>query len=185
MRRERLDARTERLTFDPPLEVGDVIGQWQRSAEFREGWIAALRDAPFKAYFWETPCATKRDRAFECVLVDAPGLARTTADPSAFERHFAGAADDIADFANLGGDAHLVVPAPHGAEDYASLAAFTHHAPLAQQHALWRRVGGTWHAAIAARPVWLNTAGMGVPWLHVRLDASPKYYRHAPYRQRA
>lgn len=185
MRHERLDARTERLTFDPPLTIGEVIAQWQSASEFLEGWIDALRDAPFDAYFWETPCATTLDRAFECALVDAPGLARTSGDPSAFSRHFARAVDDVADFANLGGDAHLVVPTPHGTEDYASLAAFTRHAPLVQQHALWRRVGGAWHAAIEAGPVWLNTAGMGVPWLHVRLDASPKYYRHAPYRQRA
>ena len=176
--REALDPRTERLTLEPTTTVGEVIAQWQRSAEFRGVWIDALRAAPFAAYFWETPCA----QPFECVLVDAPGLARASADPSAFEPHFGNAEDDIADFANLGGDAHLVVPVPEAAEGYASLAAFTHHAPLEQQHALWRRVGHAWSAAIEARPVWLNTAGMGVPWLHVRLDASPKYYRHAPYR---
>mmetsp|Transcript_9405 Transcript_9405/g.21189 ORF Transcript_9405/g.21189 Transcript_9405/m.21189 type:complete len:541 (+) Transcript_9405:444-2066(+) len=30
----------------------------------------------------------------------------------------------------------------------------------------------------AADPVWLSTSGMGVPWLHVRLDSSPKYYTY-------
>jgi hypothetical protein len=29
---------------------------------------------------------------------------------------------------------------------------------------------------------WLSTAGMGVPWLHVRLDDRPKDYGHRPYR---
>jgi hypothetical protein len=33
-------------------------------------------------------------------------------------------------------------------------------------------------------PVWLGTAGAGVSWLHVRLDDRPKYYGHAPYRDR-
>jgi len=28
----------------------------------------------------------------------------------------------------------------------------------------------------------LSTAGMGVYWLHVRLDTRPKYYQHTPYR---
>jgi len=32
------------------------------------------------------------------------------------------------------------------------------------------------------RPPWVSTAGMGVPWLHARLDTRPKYFRHAPYR---
>ena len=31
------------------------------------------------------------------------------------------------------------------------------------------------------RPLWLNTSGAAVAWLHVRLDSSPKYYRHREY----
>ena len=30
-------------------------------------------------------------------------------------------------------------------------------------------------------PLWVSTAGLGVSWLHVRLDARPKYYRHDAY----
>ena len=33
------------------------------------------------------------------------------------------------------------------------------------------------------KPTWLSTAGMGVAWLHVRLDQRPKYYAHRPYRE--
>jgi uncharacterized protein DUF6940 len=36
--------------------------------------------------------------------------------------------------------------------------------------------------AIAGWRPWVSTAGMGVPWLHVRLDTRPTYYRHAAYR---
>jgi hypothetical protein len=32
--------------------------------------------------------------------------------------------------------------------------------------------------------VWLSTSGLGVPWLHVRVDSDPKYYQHRPYRAR-
>lgn len=38
-------------------------------------------------------------------------------------------------------------------------------------------------ARLGVRPVWLSTAGMGVSWLHVRLDARPKYYGFAAYRE--
>ena len=37
-------------------------------------------------------------------------------------------------------------------------------------------------ARIGIQPIWLSTAGMGVPWLHVRLDSRPKYYAFGPYR---
>jgi hypothetical protein len=46
---------------------------------------------------------------------------------------------------------------------------------------LWRNVGETMQQRITDRPVWLNTAGGGVSWLHVRLDSWPKYYRFRPY----
>ncbi len=35
---------------------------------------------------------------------------------------------------------------------------------------------------IGEAPMWLSTAGAGVPWLHVRLEDRPKYYGHAAYR---
>jgi len=31
-------------------------------------------------------------------------------------------------------------------------------------------------------PVWLSTSGMGIAWLHLRLDSRPKYYTYRPYR---
>jgi hypothetical protein len=34
---------------------------------------------------------------------------------------------------------------------------------------------------VSASPLWLSTAGMGVSWLHLRLDSRPKYYRHRSY----
>jgi hypothetical protein len=28
---------------------------------------------------------------------------------------------------------------------------------------------------------WISTSGLGVPWVHVRLDRYPKYYQYGPY----
>lgn len=33
-----------------------------------------------------------------------------------------------------------------------------------------------------SHPVWFSTSGMGVPWLHFRLDHRPKYYTFTPYK---
>jgi len=43
-------------------------------------------------------------------------------------------------------------------------------------------VGAALERQLGAQPVWLNTSGLGIYWLHIRLDSSPKYYTHAPYR---
>jgi hypothetical protein len=31
------------------------------------------------------------------------------------------------------------------------------------------------------KPVWLSTNGMGIAWLHFRLDARPKYYTYRAF----
>jgi hypothetical protein len=92
----------------------------------------------------------------------------------------------VTDFPNLGGDAQLIVPLPdpeHPKANYSHIGVFTENAPLEQQHDLWQMVGRITSEQLSDRPIWLNTAGGGVAWLHVRLDARPKYYLHRPYRQ--
>ena len=56
--------------------------------------------------------AATATRPFEFVLLDSPGLARPP-DPEAFAEHFGGPTEEgIVEFANLGGDAVMVVPCP-------------------------------------------------------------------------
>lgn len=172
---------------ETPASYGEVIERWQSDEGFRAFFADILADAPFAAYFWETPPVTRETatRPFECVLVDAPALTGTAADPEAFAAHFeaAGADGDIAAFANLGGDAFLVAPTPRAAPDaYPHLAAFSRRAPLGQRHAFWRAVGHAMTARLGDRPLWLSTSGLGIAWLHARLDTRPKYYTFEPYR---
>ncbi|MDC0672991.1 DUF6940 family protein [Nannocystis radixulma] len=150
---------------------------------------ATLAACPFAGFFWETPAvaAATTGSPFEMVVVAAPHLTRTLASPEAFAEHLEPGPSDVRTFANLGGDAVLVVP--RGLVDaaaYGHLAAFVRAAPVAQIDALWQAVGAALAAAWARSPapVWLSTSGSAVPWLHVRLDARPKYYAHAPYRTR-
>lgn len=165
--------------------VGEVIRAWQGDADFRSWFNGLLADAPYTAFRWETPgvrAATFESQAFEFVLLDSPGLA-SRPDRDAFSEYFARGQGSVTTFSNLGGDAILVVPCPVGEPSaYGHLAAFVRLAPMSQQHALWQAVGDAMAHRIGPKPVWLNTAGAGVSWLHVRLDDRPKYYGFAPYR---
>ena len=161
----------------------EVWQAWQSDEAFREFWIASLRGNPFEAYCWECPPVSEqnRSRPFECVFVSSPSLVHMTPEPEVFAEHFR-AKQGVVKFGNLGGDALLVVPCPTGPDDeYVHLAQFTRTAPLEQQHSLWHAVGDAMAARLNADPAWLSTAGHGVGWLHVRLDSSPKYYRHSEY----
>ncbi|WP_439621866.1 DUF6940 family protein [Gemmata sp.] len=164
------------------VTYADAVHLWQHDAEFRAYFNSLLAASPFTAFRWETPpvTAATADRAFEFVLLDAPSLERPT-DAEAFAEHFT--TDAVVSFPNLRGDAVLVAPCPAPDESaYGHLAAFVRHAPAPQQHALWARVGEEAAVRLGLEPVWISTAGAGVSWLHVRLDDTPKYYGHAPYR---
>jgi hypothetical protein len=155
--------------------------------EVRELVAECLRTAPYDAFFWETPPVTSesRDRGFEFVLIDSPTLARMTAQPAPFARHLETATDSCVMFPNLSGDAWLVVPrALTDNEHYAHLARFVRGAPRAQVDEFLRAVGLTimrWWSE-RAEPLWVSTSGLGVHWLHVRLDTRSKYYTYGPYR---
>lgn len=172
-----------------PLRYADAVSGWRADPAFRRWFIALLAEAPFAAYLWETPPVSRdtADRAFEFVLVDSPALAAAPAEPGPFAGYFrdAGPERPVVAFDNLGGDAHLVAPCPHpaAAAGYPHLAAFTATAPEDQQHALWVTVGEAIAARLGPDPLWVSTAGLGVYWLHVRLDRRPKYYSYAPYRR--
>ena len=154
------------------LSFHQVIMLWREDTQFRSSFSQTLRDAPFEAYFWETPplIAGNLERDFEYVLVDAPALTGARVDSHAFRNQFLAARDDdIAVFDNLGGDARLIAPCPRGEPQvYPHLATFARHATDEQQQRLWQRVG---------------TSGLGVLWVHIRLDRTPKYYTFAPYRR--
>ena len=169
-----------------PASYGEVVEGWQSDSVFRAFFIGILADAPYGAYLWETPPITRltSTRAFEFVLVDSPALARLIPDPEAFASHFEATETgaEVAVFPNLGGDAFLVAPTPQAPLiAYTHLAAFARTAPAEQQHAFWRTVGSTVADRLADRPLWLSTNGLGVAWLHARLDARPKYYTFEPY----
>ncbi len=167
-----------------PVPYSEVLTLWQQDPAFLNCFIDLLVNSPYSAYRWETPPLTKatQDRPFEFVLLDCPGLDRQP-DAESFSKQFGTAKGaDVLRFPNLGGDAVMVVPCPIADPTaYVHLAAFVRTAPRQQVEHLWQVVGEGMAERMSDKPVWLSTAGMGVSWLHVRLDSRPKYYGYAPY----
>ena len=173
----------QRLTYE------DVAVRWQRDEGFRDFFINTIKESPFQAVRWETPpinAATKK-REFEFVLLDSPSLARPV-DRLSFAGSFqTNAPNQVEVFENLGKDALLVVPGPAELDDqFSHLAGFLKQGARDHVHLLWQLVGEHFSKRLDEQdpePVWLNTAGMGVAWLHIRVDSYPKYYGYGPYRK--
>jgi len=168
-----------------PMTFGAVIRLWADDDAFRLFFTASLLSAELSAFFWEMPPLTVEtlDGPFQCVLVAGPELETIPPEPGAFQEHFR-AGGDVVVFANLGRDAVLIAPAPRGSgAAYGHLGSFLRWGPASQRDHLWQQVGRTLLGHLSATPTWLSTAGLGVAWLHVRLDSRPKYYRHRPYKE--
>lgn len=166
-----------------PVTFAEAITLLRDDKTFRTFLTETLAAAPYSAFRWETPGITTKtaSKPFEFVVSDSPELSRR-ADRKAFAEYFRDASVEAVSFANLGGDAVLVVPTPQGEpQSYGHLAPFVRSAPTSQQHELWRLVGEEMTKRLSDKPVWLSTAGAGVAWLHVRLDDRPKYYGYTPY----
>ncbi|MDX2071611.1 MAG: hypothetical protein SFV55_24485 [Haliscomenobacter sp.] len=168
-----------------PLSFAQVIQLWQNSTPFCSYFNTLLAEIPFEAYYWEVAPITQTQTSlpFEFVVINSTPLRHIIPDQSAFQEYFA-ANKAVVDFLNLGKDAHLLVPTPIGdANCYAHLAQFVRHAPATQQDEFWNRVGELYGAALNDQPLWLSTAGLGVSWLHLRLDSRPKYYQYEGYKK--
>lgn len=167
------------------LSRREVFNRWRSDTGFSKLFSKALADCPFDAFCWETPPITKAtlDVVFECVLVSSPTLARQRADRSPFAEHLAETSAIVA-FENLGRDAELIVPTgATPAANYAHLAAFLRSAPSTEICELWEVAGSAIEKRLEkVSPLWVSTAGLGVSWLHLRLDSRPKYYSYTPYR---
>jgi hypothetical protein len=128
---------------------------------------------------------------FEATLTWTAEFDGFVADSSPFAAFVAGHADPAVAFKNKGGDATLIIPTPYlgvPRDDYAHLRAFmcSTRVPAIDKVALWSRVASVLRRELSERPadtpLWLSTAGLGVHWLHVRIDTQPKYYQHEPYK---
>ncbi|KAL3930947.1 MAG: hypothetical protein SGPRY_001326 [Prymnesium sp.] len=149
--------------------------------------------SPHPSFYWETPpltSATAATTPFQFVTVRAHSLEGLRADSTPFAKQLTGCVGDARSFANIGGDAQLVSPcSPLDGlvpSSHAHLAAFVRSSSAQQQRTFWRELGSTVQRTLRARghlPTWVSTAGDGVPWLHVRLDSQPKYYKYSPFQQ--
>lgn len=169
----------------------DAIIFLQQNKTFRSLLTNTLANVPFPAFFWETPPITpiNLEQSWECVVVAAPALSEVEPDPEPFREYLirAGSKTAIATFPNLGSDALLIVPREQGnISAYTHMANFLRLAPKSQIHQLWQVLGQAiqrhW-AHRQGRSLWVSTSGLGVYWLHIRLDDAPKYYTYEPYKR--
>lgn len=168
------------------LSFEQVIQLWKSSKDFRLFYTQILREVPFAAFFWENKSVTNNSlqEVYEFVILGTTAFNGKKPNPKPFHSYFL-ADKKVISFVNLGKNAQLVVPCPspnNTDEIYTHLGSFIRNAPYPQIDAFWQQIGLEMEQKINKNPLWLSTSGLGVYWLHARLDQRPKYYAHIPYR---
>lgn len=170
-----------------PLTFIAVVQRWRNSVDFREFYTATVLKHSGSGCFWEHPRLNRStaDRPYECVITQTDAFSKRVAN----FRPFAQAVSPgkrISIFPNLSGEALLVVPnlTQETRFNGRDLISFLQTAPNDLMHDLWKSIGQETANAIAtdAPFQYLSTHGLGVLWLHVRLEIGPKYYHHRPYK---
>lgn len=143
-----------------------------------------LKSLPFEAFFWENkPITTSKLKGpYECNIIKSDYLAQKSPDFQTFSSHFR-KEKQVVSFPNLGNDAQLIAPCPVGEDKgYPHIGTFIREAPEPQVQQLWKQTAEEMLNQVGDEPRWLSTSGLGVFWLHIRIDSVPKYYQTKEYK---
>jgi hypothetical protein len=163
------------LDFLQSLKESEPFGRW---------YSQFLTSTGFDAFFWENKpfTANTLSSPYECNIVRSTYLAGQSPDSKPFRDYF----DDkkeVVSFSNLGKDAQLIAPVPKDVgDDFTHLGRFLCEADKNQIDRFWKTVAGETLQRISDKPLWLSTSGLGVFWLHARIDTYPKYYQTEEYK---
>jgi hypothetical protein len=185
-----LESNQNSLSFrlqkkDTLMSHRQFLSQLSENDSFADWYNQLLTDCPFDAFLWENKPVTLQniDETYECTIVKSSQLSRVSPDSTTFDAYFSPDSDTVT-FPNLGGDAQLVVPCPVADRSvYTHIGRFVRGAPDHQIKDFWTRVGKEMLDHIQQEPRWLSTSGLGVYWLHIRIDSVPKYYQTEAYKR--
>lgn len=169
---------------EKPISNRRFLQLLSESELFREFYNDFLNRLPFEAFFWENKPLTAQNlkNDYECNIISSDFLAGRSPDEQTFSHYF----DDtepVVTFPNLGKDATLIVPCPQNEKScYTHIGNFVRKADENQIDAFWKITGNETLQSIGSKPIWLSTSGLGVFWLHARIDNFPKYYQTEEYK---
>jgi len=167
------------------LNFKEVFELWSTNSEFVEFYKNKLIQFDYQAFYWEHPALTEEflERRYECILQRSKKLENLPVNENAF-KNFIYKQEQVVDIMNLGKNARLVIPTKKtDKEIYNHFGKFIRQASREQIIEVFRRLGEKITEEIEKQElIWLNTAGLGVIWVHIRMDTKPKYYKTKKYK---
>lgn len=129
-------------------------------------------------FLYETSRCSPNLEYLEEFIPDS-GLDKSKYNPEQFSDKIENSTDELVTmFSNLSGDSILIIPMPQSGKEFTTIKEFVDFATDEHQIYFWKYVAKIvkelW---LLNKTFWVSTHGKGVPYFHLRLDSSPKYYR--------
>lgn len=175
-----------------PVSVDRWIESLLSSPAHISQFVDQIREAStnYPAYFFETKGVSSKtlSKQFEFVLVNSEQLHRFVQsrghDYDVFSEYLDHGGTSLCtsvSFLNLDRTSTLIAPRAIQPSKYmyTHLGQFMRYAPKEEVIDFWQLVLKKYNDSLDGginRRVWLSTSGMGVAWLHMRIDNRPKYY---------
>ena len=153
------------------MQWKDILNNWKNNKPLK---YPKNINTPF---LWRTSVINNMESNFiqeftECKYLDVQQ------DYTAYESYIKKTKNKyVTSFPNLSGDAILVIPIPKNNKNFSNLKNFSDNASKTQQQKLWNKVASIIKKELKKKnKIWVSTHGLGVPYLHIRISTSPKYY---------
>lgn len=165
----------------------------ERDNIFVKLFVKTIAECKFAGVLWECPPVTPGTMdtvPFEFVLIKNTDLSKLRkGDADTFGEYFTNAGKNMAVvFQGLGKNpSMLIAPVPlvqcmSGKSKYNCYVHFKKFLMGAPEEQVFDTLAVMGREVLnTKRKIWLNTHGLGVAWLHIRLDPLPKYYEYDEY----
>lgn len=153
----------------------DVLQDWENGIPFRYPTRMKKQKSGFQ---WNTSVLMKNGKSSFREKFRTNTDLPDTQTYTAFQEHLVDSKKmDAISFENPSKDTMLVIPVPKRGHNYATLKHFVDTAPMEQQIAFWKEVAKVARDQMAIHgKIWISAHGLGVPYLHIRVSTTPKYY---------
>jgi hypothetical protein len=185
---------TDVLVYDFKISFDDAMILLVYSPEFRAFCTYVMGLIPFDQYYWYMGKInnTESFKFFikkwksKNTVITPDGEEIVKEDLTSFKEHLDKIPfnKDTTIFTNKNADAYLMIPKyyPNKTNTYSTIANFMKYAPKKQINNFWKDIGNEALLLTSKKygPIYINTHGDGVSYLHVRFDFKYKYLNWMP-----
>ena len=164
------------------LTWNNVLNLWiNKNKKFNKVFRDSLSKPSFN-YMWKTVPLTKKTLHMPFVSMFLPNdKLPEEEDYTQYKKYITPKCNQTASFWNPSETTYLLIPCPRNRKNFSTLKYFNDQCSETQSLNFWKAAGEiAFDYRDAGEPVWINTHGTGIPYLHLRYDETYKYSCEMP-----